>query len=276
MARVVKGSVRFGSILASTAMLSCAQELPSDRAEGPTSSGDTFVATLLHGESTSFGFAESATDGNTTPTNLAEPSSEPVPIVEGFALEVSKTVGGDLKIEWADQEVDEYEVWTAADPYFAPDGPGAVMVTTTEDLYFETPLGGEAYYRIRAVGAEQEDSTTVGQVEHDLIAGYNKFGIEKSTRASIERFAALFVRGSSSSRPRGSGFLTTPTLKGNQGRVIYATHGQWIRLKISRGIATLMGERARTTMMNTTPRATGTSAGVSAARAGCLRRAENA
>ncbi len=150
-------------------MQACVSEAPRGVGTGSGGTEGTFFETAF-GDSTTIASAPSG-------THLATPDASPQTIVEGFALEVSKTVGGDLRIEWQDQGVEDYEVWTSSDPYFVPDGPGAVMVQADDALFFETALGSEAYYRVRAIGAAQEFSTAVGQVEYPLGEGYSKLGV---------------------------------------------------------------------------------------------------
>ncbi len=98
------------------------------------------------------------------------------PIVEGFALSISKPNASTVLVTWADQGITNYQVWTSSDPYFAPGDPGSSEVASGSDESFSTSAGTEAYYRVVASGAAVELSTTVGQLEYTLYEGYTKLG----------------------------------------------------------------------------------------------------
>lgn len=100
-----------------------------------------------------------------------------IPIVDGFALTITKPSAGNVLVAWADQGVSTYEVWTSDDPYFQPGDAGSTMVASGSGLSYATTDGTETYYRVFADGATTELSTTVAQLSYDLYIGYTKLGL---------------------------------------------------------------------------------------------------
>lgn len=164
----------FGAILVAGACLQTPGGDPQRAAatEAAQSSEPDAGTTSTSGSTTS----ESIPVSRTSTDRLAAP--RPVqPIVEGFALEISKPDDENVLIEWADQEVEEYEVWGSSDPYFEPGDPGSVMLWAGTELEYGTSSAWEAYYRVVAPGAEEELSTTVGQIPYELYKNYTKLGV---------------------------------------------------------------------------------------------------
>lgn len=159
-------------LLAVTALAACLQspapQHSSGAAPSATGSGSGASSGGSGGETTAA--ARSGSDRLTAPPPVQH-------IVEGFALEITKPDDDTVLVEWEDQEVEDYEVWESADPYFEPGDAGSTMVTTTSDLYFSTTASWEKYYRIVAPGAEEELSTTVGQIPYALYKYYTKLGV---------------------------------------------------------------------------------------------------
>lgn len=111
------------------------------------------------------------------PGGLGGSSAPPTPIVDGFALAITKPSSGTVQVSWASQGVSDYEVWTSDDPYFVPGDTGSTMVQDSTALSYSTSDGTDAYYRVRAEGATEELSTTVGQLTQSLFTGWTKLGL---------------------------------------------------------------------------------------------------
>ena len=80
--------------------------------------------------------------------NFGGSSAPPTPIVDGFALTITKPSSGTVQVSWASQGVSDDEVWTSSDPYFAPGDTGSTMVQDSTALTYSTSDGTEAYYRV--------------------------------------------------------------------------------------------------------------------------------
>ncbi len=99
-----------------------------------------------------------------TPSSLADETRDSR-IVAGFGLSIEKA-GADIDLAWVEAGAGPYEVWISDDPLFEPTDPGSTLLAggIVDDDY--THVGGndfdDRFYRVRAVGAAQELSTTVG------------------------------------------------------------------------------------------------------------------
>lgn len=117
----------------------------------------------------------SSADTPTGPSGFSVPKPQQH-IIAGFDVTITKPGDGTVLLSWPDQGVAEYEVWTSDDPYFTPEDAGATRISTTSARTYVAPLTTEAYYRIRAPGADTALSTTVGQLSYELWSGYTKLG----------------------------------------------------------------------------------------------------